>query len=489
MDHDPARQRVETPAQPLAVSCQDPCVRERQGEVDEAARPAHADGRMTFRQLGAVGVVLVMALTAPRWLPPPGPVLRRTGGVLRPAAARLRVGRAGAPPRRRGQPAGSGARGHRRVAWPSRPTATTSPSSGAATSGSPSTTAPSSTESRAGRAGEWAPDGQALAILRRRPPRGRRDRHRVRRRRGLGHPGDPAARAPGPRHGVGGLGRRIAVSAVRLTRAAPAPRLSCSCSRSPGRTARTAPPCAPRPRSPSPSSIPRQRPARCWRAGHRTSRASRFWTAPGTAPPSAWSHHAAAASHRSRARSYGGRGCSGRGTATACSSSKEPPEKPAPPECSCCARTRRPAGPSPAATKPSPTRRVAPGAMAYVRSDRRELWIANRDGADAHRVAAAGEGVAAPRWLPDTRRLLFVRDGRVGCSMPPAEMEPGGPGGRSDRAPAGGLDAIRLRAPISRPTSPSSCIPSPRRAIGAESVNDWRNTLEPETVVRELRGA
>jgi EmrB/QacA subfamily drug resistance transporter len=29
--------RVETPAQPLAVSCQDPCVRERQGEVDEAA--------------------------------------------------------------------------------------------------------------------------------------------------------------------------------------------------------------------------------------------------------------------------------------------------------------------------------------------------------------------------------------------------------------------------------------------------------------------
>jgi EmrB/QacA subfamily drug resistance transporter len=29
--------RVETPTQPLAVSCQDPCVRERQGEVDEAA--------------------------------------------------------------------------------------------------------------------------------------------------------------------------------------------------------------------------------------------------------------------------------------------------------------------------------------------------------------------------------------------------------------------------------------------------------------------
>jgi hypothetical protein len=53
------------------------------------------------------------------------------------------------------------------------------------------------------------------------------------------------------------------------------------------------------------------------------------------------------------------------------------------------------------------------GAMAYVQTDRRELWIANRDGADAHRVAAAGAGVAAPRWLPDTRHLLFVRDGRV----------------------------------------------------------------------------
>ena len=29
--------RVETPTQPLSVSCQDPCVREPQGEVDEAA--------------------------------------------------------------------------------------------------------------------------------------------------------------------------------------------------------------------------------------------------------------------------------------------------------------------------------------------------------------------------------------------------------------------------------------------------------------------
>jgi Tol biopolymer transport system component len=53
------------------------------------------------------------------------------------------------------------------------------------------------------------------------------------------------------------------------------------------------------------------------------------------------------------------------------------------------------------------------GTMAYVRADRRELWIANRDGADARRIEAAGEGVAAPRWLPDARHLVFVRDGRV----------------------------------------------------------------------------
>jgi len=51
--------------------------------------------------------------------------------------------------------------------------------------------------------------------------------------------------------------------------------------------------------------------------------------------------------------------------------------------------------------------------MAYVRTDRRELWVANRDGADARRIEAAGEGVAAPRWLPDTHHLVFVRDGRV----------------------------------------------------------------------------
>jgi dipeptidyl aminopeptidase/acylaminoacyl peptidase len=53
------------------------------------------------------------------------------------------------------------------------------------------------------------------------------------------------------------------------------------------------------------------------------------------------------------------------------------------------------------------------GAMAYVRTDRHELWVANRDGDDARRIDAAGEGVAAPRWLPDTRHLVFVRDGRV----------------------------------------------------------------------------
>ena len=53
------------------------------------------------------------------------------------------------------------------------------------------------------------------------------------------------------------------------------------------------------------------------------------------------------------------------------------------------------------------------GTMAYVRTDRRELWVANRDGADARRIEAAGEGVAAPRWLPDTHHLVFVRDGRV----------------------------------------------------------------------------
>jgi dipeptidyl aminopeptidase/acylaminoacyl peptidase len=53
------------------------------------------------------------------------------------------------------------------------------------------------------------------------------------------------------------------------------------------------------------------------------------------------------------------------------------------------------------------------GAMAYVRTDRRELWVANRDGAEARRITAAGNGVHSPRWLPDGRHLVFVRDGLV----------------------------------------------------------------------------
>jgi dipeptidyl aminopeptidase/acylaminoacyl peptidase len=78
------------------------------------------------------------------------------------------------------------------------------------------------------------------------------------------------------------------------------------------------------------------------------------------------------------------------------------------------------------------------GEMAFVRSDRRELWVANRDGADARRVGGAGDGVAAPRWLPDARHLVFVRDGRIwlldttgsGDAVPIA-----GPVGRGRRAP------------------------------------------------------
>jgi dipeptidyl aminopeptidase/acylaminoacyl peptidase len=53
------------------------------------------------------------------------------------------------------------------------------------------------------------------------------------------------------------------------------------------------------------------------------------------------------------------------------------------------------------------------GTMAYVRTERHELWLANRDGADARRVTQAGEGVSGPRWLPDTRHLVFLRDGLV----------------------------------------------------------------------------
>jgi dipeptidyl aminopeptidase/acylaminoacyl peptidase len=53
------------------------------------------------------------------------------------------------------------------------------------------------------------------------------------------------------------------------------------------------------------------------------------------------------------------------------------------------------------------------GAMAYVRTDRRQLWVANPDGGEAHPLVAAGEGVSAPRWLPDGHHLVFVRDAYV----------------------------------------------------------------------------
>jgi len=42
----------------------------------------------------------------------------------------------------------------------------------------------------------------------------------------------------------------------------------------------------------------------------------------------------------------------------------------------------------------------------------RELWIANADGTNASRVAAAGGGVAVPRWV-DRDTLVFVRDNRL----------------------------------------------------------------------------
>jgi dipeptidyl aminopeptidase/acylaminoacyl peptidase len=82
------------------------------------------------------------------------------------------------------------------------------------------------------------------------------------------------------------------------------------------------------------------------------------------------------------------------------------------------------------------------GAMAYVRTDRRQLWVANREGDEARRLVGAGEGVAAPRWLPDGRHLVFARDGRVwlldaadggdaGAAVPVA-----GPLGRARAAPA-----------------------------------------------------
>ena len=94
------------------------------------------------------------------------------------------------------------------------------------------------------------------------------------------------------------------------------------------------------------------------------------------------------------------------------------------------------------------------GGMAYVRTDRRELWIANRDGADAHRVAAAGEGVAAPRWLPDTRHLLFVRDSRVWLLD-----ATGSDGGRSPAVPVAGPIGRRRAAPAAPAREPSDLSP------------------------------
>jgi Tol biopolymer transport system component len=53
------------------------------------------------------------------------------------------------------------------------------------------------------------------------------------------------------------------------------------------------------------------------------------------------------------------------------------------------------------------------GAIAYVRTDRRQLWIAGPDGGGGHAVPAAGDGVAAPHWLPDAHHVVFVRDAMV----------------------------------------------------------------------------
>lgn len=53
------------------------------------------------------------------------------------------------------------------------------------------------------------------------------------------------------------------------------------------------------------------------------------------------------------------------------------------------------------------------GAMAYVQGDSHELWVAGPDGGDAHGITAAGDGVATPRWLPDGHHVVFVRDGIV----------------------------------------------------------------------------
>ena len=90
------------------------------------------------------------------------------------------------------------------------------------------------------------------------------------------------------------------------------------------------------------------------------------------------------------------------------------------------------------------------GTMAYVRSDRRELWIANRDGADARRIEAAGEGVAAPRWLPDARHLVFVRDAQVWL------LDTSGPG---DAVPVAGPVGRRQGSPTASTREPADLSP------------------------------
>lgn len=79
------------------------------------------------------------------------------------------------------------------------------------------------------------------------------------------------------------------------------------------------------------------------------------------------------------------------------------------------------------------------GAMAYVWTDRRELWIADRDGADARRIISAGTGVSSPRWLPDGRHLVFVRDRHVWMLDPAggAASRVAGPLGAAGPAPSG----------------------------------------------------
>src|SRR5439155_20229945 len=45
-----------------------------------------------------------------------------------------------------------------------------------------------------------------------------------------------------------------------------------------------------------------------------------------------------------------------------------------------------------------------------VRYRARQLWIINADGSDAHAIAAAGNGIAEPRWSTDNSHLLCMRD-------------------------------------------------------------------------------